>query len=223
MLVPDSIDAIRTAVMRPASVGRVVIGRPSDDPYRSCLGRVSVIGHGEDWPTLDGRPMASLAQLNLTEAAFVPEELAGFALVSVWIADDNGSFDPPDGRPNGDGWVVRAYRSLDELVVVDGRVMDGIRPRQLDWVIVEDYPDWEDLVGATDFAALERLLEGRDAREVIGSATSGTKLGGWPSLIQGEIDSEERVGLNLWDSGLIHVGAGTFDGARVWVAEVQAY
>ncbi len=185
--------------------------------------------------------MASLAQINLTEARFVPPELAGFALVSFWIADDNGFLDRPNDRPNGDGWAVRAYRSLDELHAVDGRVIDGIRPRQLDWEVVEDYPDWDDLVATVDFDSLQGLLGSRDAHEVIGSATSGTKLGGWPRLVQGEIfwapynqhpaspvycfqiDSEERVGLNLWDSGVVHVGVGTVDGERVWVGECQAF
>lgn len=75
---------------------------------------------------------------------------------------------------------------------------------------------------------------------MIGSATSGTKLGGWPTLIQSEIswgpnnqhqaaptyclqiDSEESVGLSLWDAGIIHVGLGNVPGERVWVVESQS-
>jgi hypothetical protein len=240
VLVPVSIDAIRTAVRRTAAVGRVVVGRPSGDPFRSCLGRVSVIGRDEAWPTYDSRPMASLAQVNLTEALFKPPALAGSALIACWIAEEGGIPVSPDDRPNGDGWAVRAYGALDELRLVDGQVLEGVRPRQLDWDLVEDYPDWEDLVEAVDLDRLERLLEGREAADVIGSATSGMKLGGWPTLIQSEIfwgrinqhpatpdycfqlDSEESVGLNLWDSGIIHVGVGTVAGERVWVAESQS-
>jgi hypothetical protein len=186
--------------------------------------------------------MASLAQLNLTEAAFVPAELEGFALILFWISDDDDFLDSPSGGRNGDGWAVRGYRSFDELRVIEGRVMNGIRPRQLDWEVVEDYPDWEDVAGgAVNVDRLQSLLEGRIWYDVIGSATHGTKLGGWPSLIQGEIvwapnnqhpatpvycfqiDSEERVGLNLVDSGVIHVGVEIVDGAPVWAAELQAY
>ena len=36
-----------------------------------------------------------------------------------------------------------------------------------------------------------------------------------------QIDSEEKVGLNLWDGGVIHIGRGEQDGQAVWVAETQ--
>lgn len=86
---------------------------------------------------------------------------------------------------------------------------------------------------------LRDLLGGGDASDLIGSPAGGTKIGGWPSLIQSEIywapynahpaspayafqvDGEERCGLGLWDGGVIHVGLGSADGRPVWVAESQ--
>ena len=74
---------------------------------------------------------------------------------------------------------------------------------------------------------------------MIGAAAVGTKVGGWPSLIQSEvwwpqsagetpdfafqIDSDEDAGLNLWDNGVLHVGRTRAPGSAAWVAEVQMF
>lgn len=114
-------------------------GRLSGDPARSCLGRISRIGQGEGWPSTAGDPLKALAQLNLMEAEFVPPELDGLAFVAVWIDAPDGELAFPDDRPNGDGWEVRGYRSLDALVDVSGPSLPGVRPRELNWEVVEDY------------------------------------------------------------------------------------
>ena len=196
----------------------------------------------EAWPSFEGRLMAGLAQLNVAESPITPPELAGLAFIAVWIAaDDEGYLVVPDGRKNGDGWAVRSYDTLDGLVEIQGRVLPGIRPRQLDWEVADDYPGWEDLVDAVEFDRLEGLLAGRNSAEAVGATRSGTKLGGWPTLIQSEIfwapnnqhpatptycfqiGTEESVGLNLWDAGVLHIGLGQDNGHPVWVAESQCY
>jgi hypothetical protein len=73
------------------------------------------------------------------EAEFVPPELDGLAFVAVWIDAPDGELAFPDDRPNGDGWEVRGYRSLDALVDVSGPSLPGVRPRELNWEVVEDY------------------------------------------------------------------------------------
>src|SRR5215213_1190714 len=230
-LIPASIEQLRREVRRTAAVGRIVATALSDDAYQSCLGRISAIGRGEAWPSHAGRPMSALAQLNLSESSFVPAALAGFAFVSVWLAEDSdGYLIVPDERSNGDGWEVRAYRALAELEPTDGPGLDGITPSQLEWQIVDDYPDWEDLVEAVDYDRLQELLEGGESEDVVGASQNGTKLGGWPSLVQSEIswapngehpiaptyclqiDTEQRVGLNLWDNGVLHLGLGVENG-----------
>ena len=234
----EVIEEIQRSVRRTAAVGHTVGGLPDANWVRSCLGRVSAIGRSETWPTFDGRPMAALAQLNLTESRWIPPELAGIALINLWLAEDGGELVLPDDRPNGDGWELRAYASLDELTQVDGMVLEWIQPRQLDWEIVDDYPDWEDLAETIESDEVLRDLSD-DVEDLIGAAASGTKLGGWPTLIQSsiswapwnqhpasptyclQVDSEESVNLNLWDSGVLHVGLGSIDGQPIWVTETQ--
>ena len=183
--------------------------------------------------------MASLAQLNLTESPHVPAELAGYAFISVWIAEVDGGLLFPDDRANGDGWELRAYTSLDSLEPVEGHVLDWIQPRQLDWELIDDYPDWDDIADMVDDDKADELLDDEDMMATLGAAANGTKLGGWPALIQHEIswapwnehdaaptyclqiDSEESVNLNLWDNGVLHIGLGSIDGKPTWVAETQ--
>jgi hypothetical protein len=239
VLVPESIDDLRQLVRRTAAVSRPIEGRLSGEVLRSCLGRISVLGRGEAWPAFNGRPMAPLAQLNLTESPYVPPELAQFSLIAVWLAEEDDHFETPDEHPNGSRWAVRAYQSLDDVVGVEGYRLAWVRPREVHWQVIEDYPDWEDVANLVDYERLNDLLAGRDYYDVLGHAADGTKLGGWPNLIQSEIfwgpggrhpaspryafqvDSEERVGLNLWDAGVLYVGLGAQHGQPVWVAASQ--
>jgi uncharacterized protein YwqG len=244
MINPLSLDELRAAVRRPASVARVVTGRVEPDAFRSRLGAVSVARIDEPWPEFDGRPMAGLAQVNLSEVPYVPDGLRGLAFLTLYISEDGYGLMIPDGHPNGEGWLLRTYPSLEGLVEVRSpREPAGwLRPRDLRWESVEDMPaseDLEDLVGVADYRQVEALLAGQEVQDVIGRPADGTKLGGWPTLIQSEInwaplnqhpakpsycfqiDSEEKVGLNLWDGGVIHIGRGEQDGRAVWVAETQ--
>ena len=184
--------------------------------------------------------MIGLAQLNLKESPWVPEILCPYALLALFIAEEEGDLLIPDGRPNGDGWLLRAYQSLDDLSPAFApRPPDWLRPRQLEWQPIEDVPSWEDVGSLVDYRFIEALLGGSDYGDIVGRPHDGTKLGGWPTLIQSEIswaplnrhpaspayafqiDSHEKAGLNLWDGGVLHVGLGQIDGQPVWVAETQ--
>ena len=216
----------------------MVTGRAELDPFRSRLGAVTVALPGEPWPTYEGVPMIGLAQLNLAEVPFVSEPLRDQAFISVFIAEQDDYLVLPDDRPNGDGWLVRAYESGSGLVpVVDPpRTPEWLRPHSLAWEAIDDMPDWDDLSEMVDLDAIEPWLGGREVEDVLGSPADGTKLGGWPSLIQSQIqwhdhpaqpsycfqiDSDEHVGLNLWDRGVLHIGRGAVDGGTVWIAETQ--
>ena len=75
-----------------------------------------------------------------------------------------------------------------DLVAIETpRDAQFLRPRALVWERVDDYPGYEDLVDLVDADALERLLAGREAEDAVGETVSGTKVGGWPSLIQAEV------------------------------------
>jgi hypothetical protein len=198
-----------------------------------------MIGRGEGWPMFEDQPMAGVAQLNLTESPYVPSQLEGIALISLWLAVSSDQLYFPDERPNGDGWQLRAYSSLDELVPTEGRVLDWVRPRQLEWESIDDYPDWDDLSTFLDDQQRSERSNLPQIGDALGWAASGTKLGGWPRLIQGDVlwapgnqhpaspeyclqvDNEEKVNLGLWDRGVIHIGLGSTAGVPTWVAATQ--
>ena len=239
MQAPHSLDQYRTILTRSASLGSVVIGRIEPDPLGSWLGRVNKLGRGEDWPLFEGRPMVGIAQLNVSQAPFVPMELDGIGFLTLFLGEEGGDLIVPDERPNGDGWLLRAYPSQTELIDVAPVELQGLRPRRLSWELISDLPDWEDIAMTADGTAINALLDSRDYYEAIGGASQGTKLGGWPDLIQGaiswrsatngacptayalQVDSDEKVGLNLWDSGVIHFGLSVEEGRVVWAAESQ--
>jgi hypothetical protein len=247
---PGSLDELARRVRRPASLGRIVTGRLTPLLHGSILGGVEVALPDESWPMDDGRPMVGLAQLNLADAPFVPPSLRDIALLTIFLGLDGDALAIPDHRANGDGWLVRAYANLEDLVPLHDRTQPAWLRRRLEWDRIEDLPALEDLLDIVDGDALDRLLDGGDWETDVGSPASGTKLGGWPDLVQGElewgpeagragaarasdrtgaaapefclqVDSDARVGLNLWDGGVLYVGrAGTGD-ERHWVAAGQ--
>ena len=173
---------------------------------------------GESWPEGSDGPMIPLLQIAVSELCMVPEALAGTKLVTVW----GGMRDMWDGPNNGDGWVLREYSSLEGLELLsDYRKKPG-KPHSVDWKLSDDFPhfwnleeeSWTDYVG-------NKILE---EFEPVG----GTKIGGWPDLVQSalgrpgfvmQIDSEEALGWNFGDGGVLYF---TKDSSG-WHLEIQMY
>jgi hypothetical protein len=236
----NELDQFRGEIARPASLARSIAGRADPDPFGSWLGRVTALARGAEWPTFEGKPMVGITQLNLRDAPFVPAELEGIGLLALFLAeDDDDGLVVPDGRPNGDGWLLMTCGPEVELIEAKPVQLRGLRPRPIAWELIDDLPAWDDIAMTPEGEAIEALLEDEEYEAAVGSAKEGTKLGGWPSLIQGEVtwspagdpapnvsfclqfDSDETVGLNLWDSGVIHIGRAVDGGRVIWVAESQ--
>jgi hypothetical protein len=171
-------------------------------------------------------PMMPLCQINCADLSYTPESLAGVAFVAVFIAPDRL---PASGAPNGEGWALRTYESLDHLVPVQQPVIqDPIKPFPIRWELIEnDYPCREDL---PEKYADEYLDEHyRDFFET----QYCSKIGGWPSLIQGEIfyqteaeyvfqiDTEYKAQWAWGDQGIGYFGRGAVSGMRTWVLDWQ--
>jgi hypothetical protein len=221
----------RTRLARKAS--QIVVGgfRPPER-LDASFGRVRLARVDERWPMHTGKPMIPLCQLNLTEAPYVPANLKDIALLTIFIAAD--AF--PVDTPNGDGWELRAYSSLEGLTeLVEPDHGSGLRPLPIRWELIErDYPSYED--------APEELLEslnGEDSSDF--EVAHCSKIGGWPSLIQGELSwgssdpgqddfeyafqiaSEEKSQWAWGDSGIGYFGRGTGSSAGVWALSWQSY
>jgi hypothetical protein len=230
---PATLEAVRARLRRRAI--RMEIGgfRPPDGSGGSWFGRVNLALPGEGWPTSDGQPLHALAQIDLTQLPYRPPRLDDVAMVTVFIADPP----PYEDEPNGDGWCLRAYPDLARLVPLDPvDTGSSLRPFPMRPEIVEDdYPGHDDMPGE---------IPG-DVRDEFGETfrtAEGFKLGGWPLLVQSEIewgawgehpgrpeyifqiDSTGKGGWMWGDSGVGYFGRGTQPGhTDEWTLSWQCY
>ena len=167
---------LKNKLVRPTS--RAIVGgfRPPADPFASWFGKVCVAAAGEDWPTSAGRPMMPLCQFNLAETPFCPESLSDIAFLTIFIDQEA----LPISKPNGDGWLLRAYPSTERLISLAPPASQGfIKPFPVRWELIEqDFPCWEDAQDAPLPPEVEENYHD------FFQNTGGTKVGGWPTLIQ---------------------------------------
>ena len=155
---------------------------PNTPAASSWHGRVCLAAPGEDWPRHEGRPMSPVCQINLTTLPFVPEVVADLALITLFIDPEAELYDEPNGR----GWCLCAYRSLDGLVpLADPRHEEDFVVGLLAATVIEgDLPHDEDLPVELPDDMLDRYID-------LGETTMLLKLGGWPQWVQGSLFVEE--------------------------------
>jgi hypothetical protein len=224
------------AYMRPASVAQVGGFRPPEDPLASWAGCVRVALPDEDWPTAAGAPMLAVAQLNLSEAPYVPPVLSDVALLALFV----GPRQLPVNEPNGTNWELRTYGAVDGLVELaqpvparasDAKAAKGqattFKALPIRWERVEDHPSRDDVP-----VELFTEYDADDAPEPAG----GLKIGGWPLCVQGEvqwgghdgvefalqIDGENRFGFGVGYGGVFYIGRRRQAGHDSWHADWQS-
>lgn len=185
------------------------------DPYRSMAGHISFLGKSERWPLYDGLAMFPFCQILMQDLPVVPEPLRPYALITVFLISY-----PVDGEvhcglprycdPEDAQYVIRAYRTLDETVVVDRSGYFETEPRLLQFTrIDDDAPPIEriPIPAGTDLRALQKALR-REYR-----THRGFKVGGYPQLWQDPFDGIEDY--------VIQLGVLAFDCS--WGDEGNAY
>jgi hypothetical protein len=126
--------------------------------------------------------MVPLLQLRVAELPVVHAALAHVALLTVFVAQ-RLPVDTP--VPNGSGWMLREYRSLDHLVPTPSPET-GVRPFPVKWQLHEgDAPQWEQGWGICDMTELNRRSDAVALYSSRFKASYATKVGGWPAYIQG--------------------------------------
>lgn len=198
------------ALKRTPVIGEVGGFRPPDDPRGSWFGR-AVGRPDEGLPESEGRPLFPLLQINVGELPTVPPELAGTALLVVFLDIEELPFD----EPHGEGWRIREYVSLDGLQPLP-EYPGTNRPRAcaVRWSAGEpEGPDWED---AWDLVDLEPVADFEDATDEFHERFDNsprTKVGGYPHGIQHgvglegyvfQVGSEEKALWNLVDNGVAY-------------------
>ena len=211
------------ALERLASVAQVGGFRPPSTPRSSWLGAVLLGEPGERWPESNGRAMWPACQILVEELpAAPPAALRDVALVTLFL----DLVDLPFDQIHGDGWELRAHRSVADLVplvepdraVSERRPHEGleIRPFPVLWRPRVELPSREDTP--------DELLDLWDAT-IEDEDLDGLKVGGWPLAIQSEVewhlhdrgrvadavfvlqvDSDEKAHLAIGDAGAAYVG-----------------
>ena len=139
-------------------------------------------------------------------------------------------------KPNGEGWLLRAYKSLDDLVPLEKPdVSFAIKPFPIRWEQGDkEGPNWEDARGVVDGDTLGEFFVLEDDEDLYYSRyqnSDRTKLGGWPALIQHELQmkqdeflfqvgSEEKAHWIWVDSGVGYFG---LDDSGDWKFECQFF
>ena len=225
--------AILDSHLRKASIAQLGGFRPPEDPLCSWFGDVLVCKEGEQWPSwkhpvsLETVLLTPLAQFNLTEAPFVPEKLKRFKMITVFIDGEELPFD----TPYGDGWIVKAYESLDDLVPLKKPNFDfEIKPFPMKWELIENEgPVWEDACDITDMSEFNLVTDSEYEDRYENSER--TKLGGHPTLLQGrlqfnmndyvfQIGTEDKAEWMWGDSGIGYFG---LNDAGKWLFEWTCY
>lgn len=154
--------------------------RPADNPLASWFGKVLVADADENWPLVNGIPMWPLCQINLNEFPFKPQPVSDLAFITVFIDSDEI---PRDGDANGTSWCLRVYPTTASLIPLSPvNTASPIKPMpMLPETIEQDFPNYDDC--PIDIPA--RFDDDYNDRF---PTADGIKFGGWPLLIQSELD-----------------------------------
>ncbi|OXA72055.1 hypothetical protein B0A67_09525 [Flavobacterium aquidurense] len=207
--------------------------KPTNSISESWIGRVYLYHENEEIP-LDnyGELMLPLFQLCLNQLPFVPKILEESKIITVFISKKF----PMDLTPNGNNWVLREYKSLDNIVVKDLKNDTSfIKPFPLlNRLIEEDYPVWEDPEIPDELSNKINQLEDSgviDSYYDIIENNYGHKIGGYATYCQSGIDfgedfefvfqiaSDEKANLNIIDSGNIYLAKNRMTGDWVYYCD----
>lgn len=176
--------------------------------------------------------MWPLCQIVTSELPFVPEDLQDIALIRIFIDPKSYRLD----TDSGEGWCLRTSHSLDHLVPADApNHKSTIKPFPVRWELLEnDLPSYEDLPDDFPDELRAKWTESFNGAD-------GSKVGGWPTLVQSEItwaplnlhpanpryvlqiDCEEEANWIWGDCGVGYFGRGTGNHRNTWTMSWQCF
>ena len=175
--------------LRKAALAKLGGFRPPSDPVTSWFGK-GVGEPGEGLPIYGGEPLFPLLQIRVSELPYVPSELEDTALLVLFFQ----TRDYPFGKPHGEGWLIREYSSLNELVPLPDLASLPLKPFPISWTLIEDdTPGWEDAGSIIDASAINADEQAVEAFFYDFNRYAQTKVGGYPRDIQYGVGIEEFV------------------------------
>ena len=215
-------------LLRKTSVAQIGGFRPPDFPTASWFGGVGVGLPGETLPDYLGMTMFPLLQVNVTELPYIPSQLEKTKLFIVFLNRVEIPFD----KPHGEGWLIREYPSLEQLVPLpQGSESVHIPPFPIIWKLSKkDAPGWEMAGSLVDMSAIHESDNASNLFFERYEGIAGTKMGGYPYEIQNsdfsdsefvfQIGSEEKPQWMWIDDG---IGYFLKDKQGQWEFQCQFY
>jgi len=211
----DTINRIKKEIEKSATLFETGEFRPENKKSASWIGRVFAYGADEGIPEdSSGIPMLPLVQFYLPILPFVPEQVKGIRLLTVFMAEQI----PDILAESGDNYVIREYRHKEDIIIKELENPNSpLKPFPLQaFLAMDDCPLWDG--GGLEPRLEEEIfqLEKSGAIESYYDITVqhyGTKIGGYPSFCQSGINfgegfefifqvaSDPKANLTILDGG----------------------
>lgn len=215
------------AKLRKAALAEIGGFRPPATPLSSWFGGGFVHPKGAAWPENENGPMLPLLQVYVPELPIILPALTGTKLLQVFIDQRELPLDMP--AKAGEKWAIRSYEdveNVEQVSVPESARQLGTFP--IKWKLVEaDCPGWEDAF--ENVPHHNEFMRGPESINLFYdrySQQSGTKVGGWPTWIQGamstpgdfvlQIASEEKPRWMVGDNGNLYIFKDTETWWLVW-------
>ena len=181
---------------------------PMDSPFSSWFGHIGVLPRGEDWPKIQKISPFPLCQINTAELPYTLPQLKGIAMICVWLVCAESRWER--GSCNGNGWLLRCYSSLSDLVPTTyfyprlkkkdspstffSRLLDFthwtdyVPPCSITWELADDYPYppyVKNLLTDEEYSIYDSLYFCCDDPMSVENVDV-SKVGGWPTVIEFE-------------------------------------
>lgn len=212
-------------ILRQSSVAKIGGFRPPEDKMTSWFGGRGFGLPNERLPKHNGKDMFCLLQVKISELPIVPPELKNTAFLTVFLSREEYPFD----KPHGEGWEIREYDSLENLVMLpQSDESEMVKDLPIQWKkVTDDAPSWENAWELVDLTPINDADDERFFDEY--NHYSGTKFGGFPHCIQHEHDlngfvfqigSEEKPKWMWADNGIAYFNK---NAKGEWIFACQFY
>ena len=209
------------------SVAKIGGERPSLKLGKSRIAGSFLMKKNEQWPKWEKGYLDSVLQINLDELPFVPQKIKRFKMINIFI-DLNHFLDDPELE---NSCQIRAYESLDDLELRESPNKSELKTFEIKWQLAKDNPSRETSIW--EIGGPEEYVRNKEEFNKVDFSKKNhelTKVGGWPSIIQHELEmsyedfviqigSEDKAKLNWVDGGNMYIG---YNG-KEWLFECQFY
>lgn len=215
-----TIEEIKEKLAKKATIFQTAVKEPTGELLESWIGSVCWNYYTESLPKdKNGNDMIPIATIFLKSLPFVPLELSGIELITLFMSQD--VWDNLVSEDLSPWFFIRTYTSLDNLVRCDYK-SEFIKPFPLSPKFVEDdYPCWDEGGIPDEIFDIILELEEKDEinyfEDICENLYAEHKVGGNPDFCQPgfdfgngykfvlQISSDEKALFNIVDSGSFYL------------------